>query len=86
MQPVILKIYSPEKNKYFICNSQEIKLNNLCTHTELAYHYFGSFNHPYFDFPKLITQCDRVCFWIASIDTIWNIKQIYPCLRIKKYY
>ena len=82
----ILKIYSTKKNKCFTCSTQEIKLNNLYANTELAYYYFGSFNHPYFDFSKLITEFDRVCFWTASIDTIWNIKQIYPCLRIEKYY
>ena len=85
MQPAIFKIYCPEKSKCFICNSQEINVNNLYTHTELAYYYFGSFYHRYFDFSKLIAEFDRVCFWSMSLDSIWIIKQIYPTLRIEKY-
>ena len=84
MRPSIFKIYCPDKNRCLICNSQELNVNNLYTHTELAYYYYGTFHHHGFDFSKLIAEFDRVCFWTTSFDTIWVIKQFFPCLRIEK--
>ena len=62
MQPSIFKPYSPELNKCFICNYNELTINGLYTHTELAQYYYGSFHHRSLVFLGLIAEFDRVFF------------------------
>ena len=84
MQPSIFKLYSPELNKCFICNYNELTINGLYTHTELAQYYCGSFHHRSLVFSGLIAEFDRVSFWSEGVDTIWILKEKYPILTFEK--